>query len=179
MPADAALTREMVALVDALEAAGFQPVLVGGMALVILGSRRVTQDFDFVVPRPAPSAAALVETMYRRGLALVTKFTPQGDVLRTVDNPKVAALKVDGEHPDSLPFFSRETGLRVDLLLDFPLSSRDLVGRSASVPVLSSHIRVASAPDLLRLKEIAHADRKSASDASDLEFLRTLVKRGR
>jgi hypothetical protein len=121
----------------------------------------------------------LVETMYRRKLELVTKLNPQGEVIRTVDNPRIASLKIDAERPPSAPFFAWKTGLRVDLLLDFPLSSRDLVGRSASVPVLSSHIRVASAPDLLRLKEIAHADRKSASDASDLEFLRTLVKRGR
>ena len=32
---------------------GFQPVLVGGMALVITGSRRVTRDFDFVIAHPA------------------------------------------------------------------------------------------------------------------------------
>jgi hypothetical protein len=31
--------------------------------------------------------------------------------------------------------------------------------------------------DLLRLKEIAYADRKSAADAQDLEFLRRMLKR--
>jgi hypothetical protein len=30
--------------------------------------------------------------------------------------------------------------------------------------------------DPLRLKEIAYADRKSAADAQDLEFLRNLLK---
>jgi len=179
MPADAALTQEMVALVDALEAAGFQPVLVGGMALVVLGSRRVTQDFDFVVPRPVPPSTILVETMYRRKLELVTKLSPQGEVVRTVDNPRIASLKIDSERPQSAPFFAWKTGLRVDLLLDFPLPARDIAGHATKVAFPSGHVRIASAPDLLRLKEIAHADRKSATDASDLEFLRTLVKRGR
>jgi len=36
-------------IVRELRALDFEPVLVGGMALVILGSRRVTRDFDFVV----------------------------------------------------------------------------------------------------------------------------------
>ncbi|MEK7475744.1 MAG: hypothetical protein AAB152_08940 [Candidatus Coatesbacteria bacterium] len=179
MPADAALTEEMVALVDALEAAGVQPVLVGGMALVVLGSQRVTQDFDFVVPRPAPSSRILVEAMYRRKLELVTKLSPQGEVIRTVDNPRIASLKIDSERPQSVSFFARKTGLRVDLLFDFPLPARDIAGHATTVGFPSGHVRIASAPDLLRLKEIAHADRKSASDASDLEFLRTLVKRGR
>jgi len=32
---------------------GLQPVLVGEMALVIVGSLRVTRDFDFVIAHPA------------------------------------------------------------------------------------------------------------------------------
>lgn len=34
---------------EALASLGLEPVLVGGMALVVLGSRRVARDFDFVV----------------------------------------------------------------------------------------------------------------------------------
>lgn len=34
-------------VVEALAGLGLPPVLVGGMALVVLGSRRVTRDFDF------------------------------------------------------------------------------------------------------------------------------------
>jgi len=33
-------------IVQGLRALGLEPVLVGGMALVVLGSRRVTRDFD-------------------------------------------------------------------------------------------------------------------------------------
>jgi hypothetical protein len=39
-------------IVHDLRALGLTPVLVGGMALVVLGSRRVTRDFDFVIAQP-------------------------------------------------------------------------------------------------------------------------------
>ena len=39
----------IIALCEALEKKGLQPVLVGGIALVVLGSQRVTKDFDFLV----------------------------------------------------------------------------------------------------------------------------------
>lgn len=40
------------ALLAALGARGFHLTLVGGMALVTLGSRRVTRDFDFLMTNP-------------------------------------------------------------------------------------------------------------------------------
>jgi len=178
MPAETGHIKEMVALAAGLEAGGFQPVLVGGMALVVLGSRRVTRDFDFLVSRPAPYSKSLVDIMYRHKLELVTKFSPQGEAIRTVDNPRVASLKIDGERPQSLSFFAWKTGLRVDLLLDFPLSARDLAGLATKVSFPSGHVRIAAPPDLLKLKEIAHANRKSAADAQDLEFLRNFIKKG-
>jgi hypothetical protein len=60
----------------------------------------------------------------------------------------------------------------VDLLLDFPLPAHPVAGRAESVKVGSDRLRVASTEDLIRLKEIAYADRRSASDAQDLEFLK-------
>ena len=44
-------------VVEALRRRGLEPVLVGGMALVVLGSRRVTRDFDFVIAHPGDRLA--------------------------------------------------------------------------------------------------------------------------
>lgn len=178
MPAESGHINEMVALVAALEAGGFQPVLVGGMALVVLGSQRVTRDFDFLVSRPAPSSKGLIEIMYRHKLELVTKFSPEGEVVRTVDNSRVATAKIDGEQPQSIFFFAWKTGLRIDLLLDFPLPAQSLAELATKVSFPSGHVRIASPPDLLKLKEIACIGRKSASDSQDLEFLRNFIRKG-
>lgn len=164
-------------LADDLARAGFEPVLVGGMALVILGSQRITKDFDFLVAAPDASRPDLIRIMYRHRLELVTKLGPEGEVRRTVDSPRVAGARIGGSQLQRLFFYKDKTGLRVDLLLDHPLPARSVALRAAKVRLKTGHIAVASPEDLLRLKEIAHADRKSASDAQDLEFLRKILKR--
>lgn len=166
--------RTVGALAGALDARGFEPVLVGGMALVLLGSPRVTRDFDLLVSTQGPSTEELARLAYRHRLELVTKFTPAGEVKRTVDNVRVAVARLKMEKSRSLFFCNPGTGLRVDLLLDFPLPAHGVAQRADRVKVGSGSLRVASPQDLIRLKTIAYADRRSASDAQDLEFLRRM-----
>ncbi len=163
-------------LAGALDAQGFEPVLVGGMALVLLGSQRVTRDFDLLVSMQGPATEELVRLMYRHRLELVTKFSPAGEVQRSVDNVRIAVAKLKKETPRSLCFCNPKTGLRVDLLLDFPLPAHRVALRAEKVKVGSGGLRVASPEDLMQLKEIAYADRRSASDVQDLEFLRMRVQ---
>lgn len=175
MARDADPLKELFPLSNALEERGLQPVLIGGMALVILGSQRITKDFDLLVSS-AELSRDLVGVIYRQGYELITKFNKSGEVERTVDNPAVAASRLQLDKPRSVFFYNRKTGLRVDLLLDFPLPTRDIANRAAMIGKKPLTLRVATPADLLHLKEIAYADRKSASDAQDLEFLRNLLK---
>ena len=55
-------------IVQELSALHLQPVLLGGMALVVLGSRRVTRDFDFVIAHPGENLARAIDLFYDRGL---------------------------------------------------------------------------------------------------------------
>ena len=96
--------------------------------------------------------------------------------MRTIDNPRVAAIKLKEDLPDSLFFFNWKTRLRVDLLLDFPLPASDILTRATRLKIPPGSLWVASVEDLLRLKELAYADRHSASDAQDLEFLKARQK---
>jgi hypothetical protein len=163
------------ALVASLESGGFEPVLVGGMALVIRGSARVTRDFDFLVtPRGAP-LGDLVRVMYRHRLELVTKLDKAGDVIRTVDRAKVAVAKVEAAPSQSLFFYDGRSGLKVDLLIDHPLPAHAVAERATRFKLKNSRIPVASTGDLFRMKEIAHRERQSAADGQDLEFLRKLL----
>lgn len=167
---------QVLALVTELEKKGFQPVLVGGIALVLLGSQRVTKDFDFLISRHNLTVKDFVEVFYKHGFELATKLNKQGEILRTIDNPRVAAIKLKEDLPDSLFFFDWKTRLRIDLLLDFPLPAQEVARRAKKVNVRSRSLRIASQEDLIRLKEIAYADRKSPNDAHDLAFLRALRK---
>lgn len=166
-----------VALADGLEKRGLIPVLVGGMALVILGSQRITRDFDFLMSSQASAMADLVDVFYKNGFELVTKFNKDGGVQRTVDNARIAAIKLRSDLPDSLFFYHWEIRLKVDILLDFPLPAQDIARRATKIKIKSRLLRIASIEDLIRMKELAYADRHSAADATDLEFLKNLQSR--
>lgn len=159
-------------IVEKLEGLGLTPVLVGGMALVILGSRRVTQDFDILVADNKELRGKVIEIFYTRGFELVSKMDSRGDILSTIDNQKIASFRLHADSPSSVHFFNRRTGLRIDLLFDFPLPAHELAARSQKKKVRSYTFCVASKKDLIRLKEIAYKDRSLATDAQDLEFLK-------
>jgi hypothetical protein len=158
-------------VVEALTDLGLEPILVGGMALVVLGSRRVTRDFDFVVARPGASLGDLVDVFYDRGLELASRVDAAGEVTATIDNRRVAAARLRLDAPASAYFLSPETGLRIDVLFDFPLPAATLARRAVTVKARSVVLRMASEADLLRLKKIAAARRSSPGDAEDIAFL--------
>jgi hypothetical protein len=160
------------AIVDALRGLGFTPVLVGGMALVILGSRRVTRDFDFLIEAPGERLTDLVDVFYDRGFALVSRVDGADNVLATIDNRRVAAIRIRADAPSSVYFFDAATRLRLDLLFDFPLPARAVAEAAVAMKILGHAFTIASAADLLRLKEIASAARSFAGDAQDIEFLK-------
>jgi hypothetical protein len=162
---------EVAATVEALRDLGLDPVLVGGMALVVLGSRRVTRDFDFVIAQPGDRLEKVVSVFYDGGLELASRLSKEGEVTATIANRKVAAARLRLDAPKSAHFFNSRTGLRVDLFFDFPIPASTLAGRAIRTKIRSRVLQVASEDDLLRLKKIAQADRSSPGDAEDIAFL--------
>ena len=166
-----------VEIAKALNDLGLTPVLVGGAALVILGSRRVTRDFDFVIGSPYDRLDDAIALFYDRGFELTSRLDEDGDVVATIDNPRVAAIRLRRDSPSSAYFFNRSTRLRIDLLFDFPIPAADLMKGATRIKIRSEVLHVASDRDLLRLKQIARAERAVAADAQDIEFLEARLKR--
>ena len=158
-------------VVEALDDLGLEPVLVGGMALVVLGSRRVTRDFDLVVARSDAALGQLLDALYDRGFELASRVDAAGDVTATIGNRRVAAARLRLDAPSSAYFLNPATGLRIDLLFDFPLPAATLARRATTLKVRSAALRIASEADLLRLKKIARNHRSSPGDAEDIAFL--------
>jgi len=162
---------EVGQVVAQLRNLGLEPILVGGMALVTLGSRRVTRDFDFVIINPGARLEPLLDVFYGRGMELASRVNANGDVTATIGNRKVAATRLGLDEPVSAYFFNRATGLRIDLLFDFPVPAATLLEGSTRRKVRSHVFRIASEEDLMRLKKIAAAERQLASDTEDIAFL--------
>jgi hypothetical protein len=166
-------------IVHGLRALGLEPVLVGGMALVVLGSRRVTRDFDFVIAQPGDRLARTIGLFYDRGLELVSRLNETGDAIATIASRKVAAIRLRLDAPAGAYFFNAETGLRVDLLFDFPIPAAKLAEQATRIKIRAHVFDVASEQDLLRLKRIAKAGRAAPGDAEDIAFLESRRKRSR
>lgn len=142
------------------------------MALVTLGSPRVTRDFDFLVVEEARGQEALVQVFYRHGFQLASRTDDQGRIIRTIDSLRVAAARLRTDRPKSAYFHNARLGLRVDLLFDFPIDARGVRRRSTRKKIQSYSFHIASRRDLIRMKEIAAADRNASTDLQDLEFLK-------
>jgi hypothetical protein len=167
---------EAAAVSDELEGLGLGPVLVGGMALVLLGSRRITRDFDFVIRHPGDRLNVLVDLFYERGFELASKVNDAGDIVATIDNARVAAIRLKLDAPASVYFWHRTKRLRIDLLFDFPIAASELSINAVATRIRGRAMTVASAVDLLRLKEIAARGRSAAGDTQDIEFLKRHLK---
>ena len=166
-------------VVEELRGLGLGPVLVGGMALVVLGSRRVTRDFDFVIAHPGDRLASTIDLFYDHGLELVSRLNDLGEVTATIANRKVAAVRLRLDAPATAYFFDPRTGLRVDLLFDFPLPAAALAEHATRTKIRSHVFDIASESDLLRLKRIAKAARSAPGDAEDIAFLESRRKPSR
>jgi hypothetical protein len=169
------LIEEVGVIVTELANLGLRPVLVGGMALVVLGSRRVTRDFDFVIAQPKERLQMMLDVFYGRGLELAARINEEGDVTATIDNRRVAHARLTIDEPSSAFFQHPTTGLRIDLLFDFPVPASDLATRAKRTKLRSHVFHVASAEDLLQLKSAAAKGRSVSGDAEDIAYLtRTL-----
>jgi hypothetical protein len=164
-------------IVRGLSALGLEPVLVGGMALVVLGSRRVTRDFDFVIAHPRDRLERTVDLFYDHGLELTSRLNELGEAISTIGSRKVASIRLRVDAPWSAYFFDNESGLRVDLLFDFPVPAEKLAQHATRTRIRSHAFTIASEEDLLRLKKIAAAARLAPGDAEDITFLQSRRKR--
>jgi len=166
-------------IVQGLRGLGLGPVLVGGMALVVLGSRRVTRDFDFVIAHPGDCLRDTIALFYDRGLELIARLDGMGEVISTIATRKVAAVRLRLDAPVSAYFFNAETGLRIDLLFDFPIPAATLAEHATRTRIRAQVVDVASERDLLRLKKIAKSRRSVPGDTEDIAFLESRRKRSR
>ena len=164
--------RSVGELLNDLTQLGHLPTLVGGMALVTLGSKRVTKDFDFLIGEEAREQDAVIQVFYKHGFQLVSKIDRHGDAVRTIDNQKIASARLRIDKPQSAYFYNHILALRIDLLFDFPMPARSVHQRSTHKKIQSYSFRIASKEDLIEMKETAARDRKLSSDLQDLEFLR-------
>ena len=144
------LTRELRAIVTALDAAGIAYALAGGLAVSIYAAPRATQDIDLLV------AVADLD----RAMAAVRAlgFRVAGGPMRVAGGRMEIQrlIKIDGT--DLLP---------LDLLLPLDAELAEILAARAEITWEGTRLWIVTLPGLRSLKRL----RDSAQDRADLEAL--------
>lgn len=156
-------SQKLIEVVKNLRAAGVEPILVGGLALILYGSERVTFDCDLVSSRPETleQAKKLGGALHAAKCYYVTRFDKRRRPVSWIDNDNIAAARLMIDEPDTVFFWNAVLEMKIGVLLDFPLKSSDLLA-AAQVKKLdkSTTIKVAGLKHLKTMKEIAARSRK-------------------
>ncbi len=157
----------------------YTPVLVGGLALTLFGSDRVTFDTDIVIPsiKDLSAAKLLTRAMHKADFYYVYKLDDTGAPTDWITNVNIAASRIIIDNPVTLFFWNPDLEMKIDILLDFPLKTSELLATAEDKMLdKTTIIKVASLKSLKKMKEIAFKDRKKSTDAQDLEFIARIMK---
>ncbi|MEW5768185.1 MAG: hypothetical protein AB1797_11300 [bacterium] len=168
-------TQKLKQVIKNLETAKFTPIFVGGLALTLFGSDRITFDCDLVSKRPKDMAEAnsLTHAMYEAECYYVSKLDKDGMPIAYLDNANVAASRIMIDKPDTVFFWNPELEMRIDILLDFPLKASELLAVAENRKLdRTTTIKIASLPHLKKMKEMALNARQNPKDLQDLDFIK-------
>ncbi|TVR03721.1 MAG: hypothetical protein EA403_06335 [Spirochaetaceae bacterium] len=168
-------------LLTNLVAEGVEFVVIGGTALRLYNSPRVTHDIDLAIR--ALDVDHVVDVMYRLGYCLVTSVTETHAAVCSSaaaarawierESPGSASfVMVAGEVASEVPLDHIDVASQVDFLFELTIPAMHLRKNARRIELPDLSFLVASVDDLIRLKE-ARSDR-SAADEDDLRFLRAL-----
>lgn len=155
-------------LFRALNDAGIRYVVVGGLAVVLHGHARLTADADLVVDLEPEEARKAVEALTALGL---TPVIPEPATGFADPETRKRWIREKGMQVFSL-FDPADPLLRVGLFVDEPIPFDELFGRAEILPLATTRVRVASIPDLIRMKRLADRPR----DREDVEQLERLLE---
>ncbi len=149
LPGDS--VRAVESLAEAFDARSIHYALIGGLAFVLRGRPRFTQDVDFLLEVPQIVLPGLLDDLIERGCTL---------------DPPVVIQQFVREHVASFPFGR----VRIDWLKPvLPLYSRTLVDAAPLEWTEGHTVRVATAEGLILTKMVAFR----LQDQVDIETLLT------
>lgn len=152
---------------EALDAAGVRYVAVGGVAVVLHGHARFTADLDLAVDLAAGPAGDAVAALVGLGLRPRAPVDP-ADFADASERQRW----IEGQGMTVFSMWDPDDPLRsVDLFVANPIGFEELWANSKLVDLAGTPARIASIPDLIRLKRIA----ARPLDLADIEALEAIL----
>src|SRR3989344_3304390 len=92
-------------------------VLVGGIALNLLGSLRSTADLDILVEMSDNNLAKVVQILKRQGYRVKQPVDPMG-----IANSRIRQDWIKNKHMKAFNFYKEQEFKEVDIIIDSPVS---------------------------------------------------------
>ena len=155
-------------LFRALDASGTRYVVVGGVATVLHGYARLTVDVDLILDLERDAAAramrALVALGFRPRVPVDAEdFADEGIRERWVRDKGMQVFSL---------FKPDDPLLSVDVFVEHPVDFEGLYARAEVCDIEAVPVRIASIPDLIRLKRLSDRPR----DREDVEKLEEILR---
>ena len=151
-----------------LNAAGIRYVVVGGVATVLHGHARLTADVDLILDLEEKAAARAVRALTALGLRPRAPVDPEEFADARI---RESWIRDKGMQVFSF-FMPNDPLLSVDVFVNHPIEFEGFYERSESCDIGSCPVRIASIPDLIRLKRLANRPRDQEDIARLEEILR-------
>ncbi|HEV7427077.1 MAG TPA: DUF6036 family nucleotidyltransferase [Thermoanaerobaculia bacterium] len=126
-------------------------VIVGGIAVILHGSPRLTADLDIIIDLEPARARTAIDVLQRAGFVAevpvdIRLFADESVRRSWIADKHMKALSLhDGEMPPTV----------LDILAESPIVFEDLYGRAKVVSVDEITLRIAAIPDLIALKRLS------------------------
>jgi predicted nucleotidyltransferase len=139
-------------------------VIVGGIAVVLHGSPRLTADLDIIIDLEPVNAGQAIEVLQRAGFMAEIPVD-----IRQFADEKIRRSWITEKNMKALSLHDREMPPTViDLLAESPIAFEDLYQRAKLISLDEMTLRVVSIPDLIVLKRLSGRP-EDLSDIAELE----------
>lgn len=146
-------------------------VLVGGIAVNLLGSMRSTSDLDILVEMSNDNLAKVVKIMKKKGYHVKQPVDPMG-----IADDKIRKDWIHNKNMKAFNFYKEDEFKEVDIIIDSPVSFGQAAKTAVRIKVGTTMLSVISIDNLIKMKKNAGRLRDRL-DITELKKIKALRKK--
>ena len=122
-------------------------VIVGGIAVNLLGSLRSTADMDIVVKMSNDNLRKVVSILKRKGYHVKQPVDPMG-----IANEKIRHEWIHNKHMKAFNFYKEDELKEVDIIIESPVSYEEAKKGALKIKIEDTILPVISIDNLIKMK---------------------------
>ena len=142
-------------------------VIVGGIAVNLLGALRNTADMDILVEMSDENLRKVVHILKKKGYRVKLPVDPMG-----IADEKIRRDWIQKKHMKAFNFYKENELKEVDIIIDSPVSFEEAASSAVRIKIDDTVLPVISIDNLIKMKK----DTGRSVDTLDVEELRKIKR---